>query len=388
MIRNRKALIPIIILVAALAVVFYFIAPKFFIPGKPIKKVSNVAQDSLQSYYEQAQNLNSHITPTTTATFLAVGDIMLSRNVALAINNANDAGLPFKNMADVLRSTDFNFANLESPAAPIRPVIGGHSLVFGAATSSLQALKDFNFQIINSANNHAFDQGLAGLEITNSTLDSLGIAHEGTGDNLDQAWGPAVVTANGIKICFVGASYGTNGGGSLAAQYVAEIAETDRLNQAITKAKSECDFTVATMHAGIEYTRIPNAGQKDFAHAAIDDGADMVIGAHPHWVQPFEKYQGKYIFYSLGNFIFDQGFSQDTSQGLTLKITVSKTLTTNPTTPGAATADDLQGTRKPAQLDSVELLPVIITNSQPRPATPAETKTILSKIKQQETILK
>ena len=79
------------------------------------------------------------------------------------------------------------------------------------------------------------------------------------------------------------------------------------------------------MHAGTEYTRTPMPQQITFAHAAIDDGADIVIGAHPHWVQTIEKYKGKYIFYSLGNFIFDQAWSQETMEGLTLKITVSKT---------------------------------------------------------------
>jgi hypothetical protein len=233
------------------------------------------------------------------------------------------------------------------------------------------------------------------------------------------------------------------------------------------------------MHAGTEYTRTPNAAQIKFAHAAIDDGADMVIGGHPHWMQTIEQYcplqysppkiggvsreagrggiskaknlpppprQGggtppvpggetascpnpKYIFYSLGNFIFDQNFSQDTMEGLTLKITISKTgcspspLLTHSTelrvtpsdnrgvrgdAPSASDpfgntqglpelsrtgegqrgcADDLQGSRTPASLQSIELIPIIITNSQPRPATADESKKILKKINQTSNIL-
>ena len=166
---------------------------------------------------------------------------------------------------------------------------------------------------------------MAGVDVTRSTLDSLGIAHEGTGDNLDQAWTPAVVAANGIKICFIGASFSSiNDGGKVTNNYVARIEDVAHLKSAIKTAKAECDFTVVTMHAGIEYTSTPNQAQITFAHTAIDDGADIVIGAHPHWPQTIEKYKGKYIFYSLGNFIFDQGWSQDTSEGLTLKITISK----------------------------------------------------------------
>jgi hypothetical protein len=149
------------------------------------------------------------------------------------------------------------------------------------------------------------------------------------------------------------------------------------------------------MHAGTEYTRAPNAAQIAFAHAAIDDGADMVIGSHPHWVQTVEKYKNKYIFYSLGNFIFDQAWSQDTMEGLTLKITLSK-IGATPVSPSfskegaggsSLSADDLQGSRIPAELQSIELIPVIITNSQPRPATADETKKILEKIGQNETLL-
>ena len=278
------------------------------------------------------------------------------------------------------------------------------------------ALKDFNFQIINLANNHAFDQGLAGIDVTRKTLDNLGIAHEGTGDNLDQAGTPAVIESNGIKICFIGASFSSlNDGGKTTNPYVARIGDTANLQSAITSAKSECDFVVVTMHAGTEYTRTPNKAQTTFAHTAIDDGADIVIGAHPHWVQTIEKYcpnapaplplgegaamqraadegsanctNPKYIFYSLGNFIFDQAFSQDTSEGLTLKIKLSKTNTQNPLAPGAASGDDLQGSRITAKLDSIELIPVIIENSQPRPATADESKKILQKIGQTESIL-
>lgn len=350
---------------------------------------------SLQEFYQTGQQLGQQNndqpqTTTSTATFLAVGDIMLSRNVAAAIqHNNNNVDLPFAQMADVLKSTDFNFANLESPIAPGAPVVGGTAMTFGAPPADAQGLEDYNFKIINSANNHAWDQGLAGIDKTRAVLDSLGIAHEGTGDNLDEAWTPAVVTANGIKICFVGATYGTNSGGSTAAQYIAEISETGRLKTAIDQAKSECDFVVATMHAGIEYTATPTPQQIDFAHAAIDDGADIVIGAHPHWVQPIELYKGKYIFYSLGNFIFDQDFSQQTSEGLTLKITISKSIQTNSVVPGAATSDQLQGSQQSATLDSIELIPVVLINdSTPRPATGSEISEILGKINQSQIILK
>jgi poly-gamma-glutamate synthesis protein (capsule biosynthesis protein) len=132
------------------------------------------------------------------------------------------------------------------------------------------------------------------------------------------------------------------------------------------------------MHAGTEYMRTPNQNQTEFAHAAIDAGADMVIGHHPHWIQTTEKYQGKYIFYSLGNFIFDQMWSQDTKEGLALKITLSK-----------IPAPRLQGTPVPAKLEKLELVPVIIENySTPRLANEVESLRILKKIDLETKILK
>ena len=314
---------------------------------------------------------------TTTTTFLAVGDINLSRFIASQIQQSGNIDFPYLKIADTLTSTDFNFANLESPIAPSgKAIIGGSSLVFGTPISYAKSLKDFNFQIVNSANNHAFDRGLAGVDTTIATLNNLGIAHEGTGDTLDQAWTPAVVTSHGIKICFIGASYSSvNDSGKVVNNYVARIQDTSRLASSIAQARAECDFTVVTMHAGTEYTRTPNTAQTTFAHTAIDDGADMVIGAHPHWVQSIENYRGKYIFYSLGNFIFDQSWSEDTSEGLALKITVSKTTSTDSTIPPST------------KLNTIELLPLIITHTQPALALPDQASQILQKIGQTTNII-
>jgi poly-gamma-glutamate synthesis protein (capsule biosynthesis protein) len=206
---------------------------------------------------------------------------------------------------------------------------------------------------------------------------------------------------NGIKICFLGASYASsNNDGKTKNDYVTRVEDVDKLKSSILNLKSNCDFITVSMHAGTEYTRTPNQKQIDFAHSAIDFGADLVIGHHPHWIQTIEKYKNKYIFYSLGNFIFDQMWSEETKEGLVLKIQISKhQIPNNSSLPplnlrggeGAippATADDLQGTRIPAKLDKIELIPVIIENySTPRPANEEETKRILEKINQKEKLL-
>ncbi len=356
-----------------------------------IKYFATPSEDSLAGYYQKSKEISESTSqPISKISFLAVGDIMLSRNVAGTIIKSGNINLPFGNIANLLKSTDFNFGNLESPVSPTKPIIGGHSLIFGTSEELLSGLKTYNFNVLNLANNHTLDQGLVGIKTTISTLDQLGIKHTGAGENLKDAWTPAIIERNGIKICFVGASYSSiNDGGQVKNDYVARIDDIKNLKLQITNSKLLCDFVVATMHAGTEYTRTPNQAQKDFAHTAIDAGADMAIGAHPHWIQTIEKYNEKYIFYSLGNFIFDQEWSKETKEGLTLKIQISKEQTSNSLTPGAATMSDLQGPRTPAKVESIELIPIIIENySTPRPATTEEAKKILQTIGEKDSLLK
>ena len=353
---------------------------------------AQLSADSLQSYYQKSQDAVAVASTSTTVTFLAGGDIMLSRNVASTIKKAGDPLLPFKALAPILDSTDFNFANLESPVAELvkNQIVGGNSLIFGAPQENIQGLKTYNFRMVNLANNHAYDQGLKGLLFTKNYLGAQGIKNIGTGNTLEEAWQPQIITVHGVKIAFIGASFSSlNDGGNLVNNNVARIEDVSHLKAAIVAAKTMADYVVVTMHAGVEYTRNPTIAQTTFARAAIDAGTDIVIGAHPHWIQTIEHYKGKYIFYSLGNFIFDQEWSQDTKEGLALKIQITKNQVPNTTTLGAATMDDLQGTRQPAQLSSIELMPIILENySTPRLATTEESKKILQKIKQNETSLK
>ncbi len=370
----------------------------------------------LLSYYQKGQNLKQNQEQENAkTTFLAVGDIMLSRNVAGTIKKANDPLLPFLGMKEVFNSVDFSFGNLESLISGKDHFNPSGSLVFNAPQAYTKGLSEFNFKALTLANNHALDQGEEGLFYTLDFLDSLNIKHTGAGKTLSEAFKPAIVENDGIKICFIGTSYASiNDSGKTTNNFVARIDDLQNLQSSISNLKLTCDFIVVAMHAGVEYQTYPNQSQKDFAHASIDAGADMIIGAHPHWVQTIEKYNdsppypyckkssqeneitikegqkyqsldlgngcgGKYIFYSLGNFIFDQEWSRETKEGLTLKIKLSKIKNQN----------TLQGTKIPAKLESVELIPVIIENySTPRIANELETKKILDRIGQTETVLK
>jgi len=311
-------------------------------------------------------------------TFLAVGDILISRGVARAIDRAGTPLAPFEKMKNIFLSTDFNFANLECPISGRENVVG-KGLVFNMRTKDLEGLKKYNFKVLNFANNHAMDMGVNGLRNTHKVLDENGFTRLGTGENLEEAWTPKIYEVKGVKIGFVGASYVSINDGSGAARndYVARFQDMDRLKKAIEKLKADgADFIITTMHAGVEYQRRPHQPQIDFAKNSIDYGADMVIGAHPHWIQIFEQYKGKYIFYSLGNFIFDQTWSRDTMEGLALRISLNSRLS------------NIKGNSK-TQVEQIELIPVVIENaSTPRPANEQEAAQIMKKIGATEKIIK
>jgi poly-gamma-glutamate capsule biosynthesis protein CapA/YwtB (metallophosphatase superfamily) len=144
-------------------------------------------------------------------------------------------------------------------------------MIFNTPESYAAGLKEYNFDVINFANNHAFDQDKDGLFSTLEYLKGQNISVVGAGEALQETWKPAIIEKNGIKICFIGASYSSiNDNGLFRHVYVARIDQTEMMRDAVGEAKKLCDFTVMSMHAGIEYTRNPTPMQRDFAHAAID----------------------------------------------------------------------------------------------------------------------
>lgn len=251
---------------------------------------------------------------------ILAGDIMLSRTVATRMIGARDWDLPFRNMESFLHSADVNFGNLESPFSG-REFHLSRSMVFNAPTESVQGLEDYAFRVVSLANNHALDQGARGLTYTLKHLRERSIQAVGAGQTLDEAWRPAILEIKKTKIGFLAASYASwNDGGRATNPYIARTDDLERLKAAVSNLRSQGAFIIVSMHAGQEYTTKPDAGQTQFAHAAIDAGAAVVVGHHPHWVQPFERYKGGLIFYSLGNFVFDQGFSENTREGMAVRL--------------------------------------------------------------------
>ncbi|MDP2933793.1 MAG: CapA family protein [bacterium] len=329
---SKRLLIILIIFVAASGTVF--LARKFDRP------VSSPPLPTREFVDQMVGDHKLQVKGPKDVEIILTGDIMLSRNVAMAIKKAGNPDLPFLKLADFLNSSDFNFGNLESPFSGRNNITPSGSMVFNAPTNNIKGLVDNNFKILSLANNHALDQGIKGLNFTREHLAESGIASVGAGNNQDEAWQGEVVEVRGIKIGFLAASYASqNDGGKGKNAYVARTDDFETLKSKVLNLKSQADIVIVSMHAGTEYALQPNTAQTDFAHAAIDAGADVVVGHHPHWVQGYEKYGNGIIFYSLGNFIFDQEWSQKTKEGLAVKIKISD-----------------------SKLQSAELFPIIIEN--------------------------
>lgn len=257
---------------------------------------------------------------------LFVGDVMLDRGVEWKVKqNGEDWRWPFLKIADVLKEADVAFANLESQISD-RGVNVGSIYSFRADPKSIEGLIHAGFDVLSVANNHSFDYTREAFADSLLRLKHADIAYTGGGFTKEEAHLPVVKFVRGTKIGFLGY---TNSG---LAQWSASenqpgIAWVDwntleKLRQDIRAAKARVDILAVSIHTGNEYRTQPNEFQKTFAKTAIDEGADLIIGHHPHVVQPLEQYKQGWIAYSLGNFVFDQYFSEETMQGAILKVLV------------------------------------------------------------------
>jgi len=264
------------------------------------------------------------IAPTAAATTTIIfgGDVMLSRVVGQKIEKYNDFSWPFKNIASRMSVADLAVVNLESPMT-----IGGSHLVktgsfsFNADPRSVAGLNSAGIDLVSLANNHSLNQGSKGISDTQKILTENQIGFIGAGLNDLTARNAWIKEINQFKFGFLAYAYPDDY--SVATTNTPGIANMDiaKMKADIAKLKKQADIVIILMHAGTEYKNVANSQQKEFAHVAIDAGADLVVGHHPHWVQNIEKYNNKPIIYSLGNLVFDQMWSKETQDGALAEVT-------------------------------------------------------------------
>ena len=235
------------------------------------------------------------------ATVIFGGDMMFDRYIRQVASVASEDFI-FSCIYPTLRAADLVVANLEGPITDHEPV-GGMAFTFPPSTAAL--LAQHNIKIVNLGNNHSFDFGTEGVHSTRAYLDAAGVMYFGFPEAR-----VATTSVGGIGLALVNYN---EFGDDTAAHVVSAIGES----------RKEGLVPIVYAHWGEEY-QSATTQEKELAHAFVDAGAELVVGSHPHVVQEHELYHGENIYYSLGNFIFDQYFSDDVRQGLLLKILFSE----------------------------------------------------------------
>jgi gamma-polyglutamate biosynthesis protein CapA len=252
---------------------------------------------------------------------ILVGDIMLSRGVDFSIQRKGYL-YPFKNIAEITNSAEVTFGNLESPLST-RGMKGDQIYSFRGDPETVKGLVYTGFKVLNLANNHSYDYGKKAFEQTLEVLNKNNIKVIGAGKNVTEARVPAIFDLGDLKIAFLG--YDLSPGAFPAGKDHPGVAKARHawIIKDLEKAKEVADFVIVSFHWGIEYQDFPTEYQKSLAHMAIDCGADIVVGHHPHTFQGIELYKGKLIAYSLGNFVFDQKDLKN-NQSILLKVTFNR----------------------------------------------------------------
>ncbi|WP_240353333.1 CapA family protein [Cohnella algarum] len=292
-------------------------------------------------------------------TLAFVGDILPAARVG-ELMDKNGVDYPFAASKSILEAADITAGNLEAPITERGTPAENKKYVFKGKPEYLAGLKNAGFDIVSLANNHTLDQGWEGLSDTMDHLNDAGIQHVGAGRDDTEAFTPVYIESNGITVAYIGVTNivpVTEWKADKNNPGVAEAYDLTRSKAAIQAARKLADVVVVMVHWGEELNENPVERQTDRSHAFIDAGADLVIGSHPHILQGFESYKGKWIAYSLGNFVFTSNGNTLTQQTGVLNATCGKD--------GGC---------------SLAFVPMFAEQSQPAPMVPIDSQLLLGRL--------
>lgn len=258
------------------------------------------------------------------ARLAAVGDILMHGAVKEAaaaaaergpdgasVNNEGYDAL-FADVAPAFAEADVVFANLDTPIAPTNDR-GSRPFVFNAPAALVPALRKAGIGVVSFANNHTWDQGVAGMLETVERLEAGGLVQVGAGRTCAEARRPRIVEANGIRIAFVAGTLLFNDDRNRGPDdpCAFRLDEAQAIRAAAEARAAGAEIVLLSAHWGVEYATAPRQAEIDLAHRLLDGGFDAILGHHPHVLQPVEVYLTKdgratFVAYSLGNFISNQ----------------------------------------------------------------------------------
>ena len=236
-----------------------------------------------------------------TVTIRSVGDILVHSDVYTTART--DTGFDFSRMFEPVRvymqDADITTANMEVPVAGEEFGLSGYPQ-FNAPPEIIDALSGAGVDIVNNATNHSMDRGGGGVVASTGNMRERGMLYTGSYASEQDKLTPRIIEANGITVGFLGFTYGTNGL-PVEQEHFASLID-DTLAAQVAALDSQVDVAVVMLHMGDEYAPLPNEFQEETATAALDAGADLVLGGHPHVVEPFAGP----VWYSPGNFLHGQ----------------------------------------------------------------------------------
>lgn len=285
-------------------------------------------------------------------TFCGVGDVMLGREVGQRIVQEGP-DYPFALTAAAIGQCDVAFLNLECPLTDAGEPLNKR-FVFRGAPVSAEGLARAGFKVVSVANNHTLDQGREAFLETLAGLRKNGLVPVGGGRDQREARRPVLFRAGELRMAFLGfLAMLPDGLVFLGDRPGPAYAGIDEIEQSVREARKAADVVVVSFHWGAERRTVPTLNQIEYAHRAVDAGADLVLGHHPHVLQSVEIYRGRPIVYSLGNFVFDNRDPRQ-RQSIIFGCTLEKGL-----------------------VSRLHAMPVIIENDRPRPASGEEAAKIL-----------
>ena len=286
-----------------------------------------------------------------------VGDIMChNTQYQDAYDKATDSydfSHVFSNIASNLRDADITIGNLETTFAGPEKGYSGYP-TFNTPDALATNLKELGFDVLSTANNHSLDKGYNGLVRTIETLDNVGISHMGTYASEGAQSEILIKEVNGIKIAFLAYTYGTNGiPVPSGKEYCINLIDKDAIKQDLEKAKSlGVDLISVNMHWGNEYRLKSTSEQEDLADFLFQNGVDLILGSHPHVLEPMERREitledgskkDGFLIYSLGNFVSGQN-KEYTNHSIILNLKITKHAEGN------------------ISIDSVDYIPIYVDN--------------------------
>ena len=280
----------------------------------------NLSNSSNSENSNEVTNTVTASSKSTTINMAFTGDIMCHNTIYNdAFNktsNSYDFSYIFENVKYHIQTADIAIGNLETTFAGATKRYSSYP-TFNTPENLAYTLKKVGFDVLSTANNHCYDSGYSGIESTIDYLDDADISHTGTYKSQEDQNQILIKNVRGIKIAFLSFTYGTNGIKVPSDKsYSVNLIDKTLIQKQLSLAKeSSPDLICVSMHWGIEYQTSPNSEQKDLADFLFKNGADIIIGNHPHVLQSMEKRtitsddgstRDGFVVYSLGNFLADQ----------------------------------------------------------------------------------